>query len=105
MLEAIKSTYAIFEQYHISMTGLMVIAILLALAFLFSVREAAAWFFKIDDLKRDIQRLRLISNQLESEIRSLQTLVDQNRPMPKVENARIETASAASRPGSFSIHH
>jgi uncharacterized membrane protein len=77
MLDAIRSAYAIFEQLNISITGLLVIMLILALAFLFAVREAATWFFKVDDLKRDIHSLREVTAQLEGEIRALHNLIGQ----------------------------
>lgn len=122
MLETIKNAYAIYEQLNISVTGLIVAALILALAFLFAVREAATWFFKVDDLKRDIHRLGEITVQLEGEIRALQNLLSQAKNQAqlnlvavgseKIESTSREpmTSSSGSHLGAssavhFPLHH
>jgi len=77
MLEAIRNAYTVFEQLNISVTGVIVLAVILALAFLFAVREAATWFFKVYEVKKDVLRLREVTVQLEAEIRTLHTLISQ----------------------------
>ena len=111
-MEAILSTYEFFERMNLSVTSLVVIALVFSLAFLFSVREAAAWFFKIDDLKRDLKYLNQTVLDLESEIRSLQNLVDQakvNQPVlglvPRAENENPESKSERSSSSGFPIVH
>lgn len=79
MVDIIQNAYNVFEQLHLSVTGLLVASIVFALAFLFAVREAASWFFKVDDVKRDIRRLHEVTTQLEGEIKVVQTLLAQIR--------------------------
>lgn len=55
------------------MEMLLAIAAVVTIAFLFAMRELAAWFFKIDDLKRDIRSLEVGIARLEGEIKSLQS--------------------------------
>jgi hypothetical protein len=74
MLESIQQAYALIERYGISLTSLSVIAVLLLIALMFAAREAAAWFFKVEDVKSDISRLQEVVLQLEGEIRVLQGL-------------------------------
>jgi hypothetical protein len=95
MLEAIQSAYAFFEQMHVTVTGLVVAIVLFALAFLFAIREAASWFFKVDDIKRDIGRLKEISLQLESEVRLIQGLVTQTTQALQQAQAAVPLASEA----------
>lgn len=96
MLDAIRNAYTLLEQLNISVTGLIVIMVILSLAFLFAIREAAAWFFKIDDLKRDINALREISTQMETEIHALQTLIAQARTQAQL---NVVLASGSQEPG------
>jgi hypothetical protein len=77
LFKFISHAYGYFDQLHISVTELVVIAVFLALALLFAVREAAAWFFRIHELKQEIRSLRDQSVYLEGEIHALQTLVRQ----------------------------
>lgn len=94
MLEAIQNAYALLDQMQISVTGLIVAAVVFSLAFLFAVREAAAWFFKIDDLKRDVRRLRKNTQHLEGEIKLLQTLILKMKE-PLAEAPSIEMANSS----------
>lgn len=55
------------------MEMLAAIAAVVTIAFLFAMRELAAWFFKIDDLKRDIRSLEVGISRLEGEIKALQS--------------------------------
>ncbi len=79
MIEAIQQAYEFFERMNISVTSLIVISLILSLTFLFAIREAASWFFKVDQLKRDLKRLKLSTAQLEGEIRSLRVLLTQSK--------------------------
>lgn len=100
MIEIIESLYRFLEQLHLSVTGLVVAAAIFVLAFLFAVREAASWFFKIDDLKRDIGRLHEISLQLESELKLVQGLVirmkETTASSPPTSTAFASTTTGAS---------
>lgn len=78
-MDAIQSAYSLFESLNLSVTSLVVIALIFALAFLFSFREAAAWFFKIDDIKKELRHLNETAYRLEGEISSLQSLLTEAR--------------------------
>lgn len=73
-LQYIQNAYQTIDQLHLSMTSLAVIALIVTIAFLFAIREVAAWFFKIDDLKRDIRDLEASIGRLEGEVRNLQQI-------------------------------
>lgn len=77
MIETIRGIYEVFDQLNLSVWGVLGIAFVLFVAFLFAVREAASWFFKVDDLKRDIQDLREVSQELRAELHTLQSLIQQ----------------------------
>ena len=83
---------------NLSITSLIVLALVFALALLFSVREAATWFFKIDDLKKDLKYLNQAMLQMESEIASLQNLVGRAKQSPALANMvpRIEAQAQVS---------
>lgn len=78
-MDAIQSAYSVFESYNLSVTTLIVLTLVFSLAFLFSVREAAAWFFKIDDLKKELKRLNASALQIEAEIAILKEILNQAR--------------------------
>ncbi len=82
ILDFVRNSYSVFEQLGLSVTALITIAVIVSLAFLFAVREVATWFFKIDDLKRDIVLLREVATQLEGEIRALNTQLQVVAPPP-----------------------
>lgn len=63
-------------QLNLSMTAVAVIASVLIVALFFALREAASWFFKIDDIKRDLRKLQRMTVDLESEVRALHGLVE-----------------------------
>lgn len=105
MLEALQNVYAIFEQYQISMTGLLIAAAVFSVALLFAVREAASWFFKIDDLKHDLGRLQKLTSQLENEIHSLRNLLSKSH-VGSIEVARPRSNGAPSSKGDgFPLSH
>lgn len=70
-LAFVQNAYSTIDRMHLSMTTLAVIALVVTLAFMFAVREVAAWFFKIDDLKKDIRNLEGAIGDLQEQIRSL----------------------------------
>jgi len=111
MIETIRNIYEVFERLNLSVGGVLLIAFLLFVAFVFAVREAAAWFFKVDDLKRDIQDLHSVSQELHAELRTLQSLIQQIKgpaqnasPAPRPELPEPEEKPAAKQPG-FTITH
>jgi hypothetical protein len=111
----------ILEELNISVTGVLVIMLILALAFLFAVREAATWFFKVDDVKRDIQNLREVTSQLEGEIRALHNIIGQAKqqaalnlvtpaadlplPSPSTSRAPLHSTSSKITSSQFPIVH
>jgi hypothetical protein len=92
MLETIHAAYALIDQLHLTMTGIVAGCAVLTLAFLFAVREAAAWFFKVDDVKRDVRRVKDLVLELEGEIKVLQELLSQAKRMNAGEPAIAEEA-------------
>lgn len=74
--EWINQVYAFIGQTNLSVTGIIAAAVIFCLALLFAVREAASWFFKVDDVKRDVKKLHKLTLDLESEIRSLHALIE-----------------------------
>jgi hypothetical protein len=100
MFETIRSLVDFADRF--SVTSLIAIATVFAIALLFSVREAAAWFFKVDDIKRDIKAVHDLVLELESEVRSLQNQSNRLkpslvRPEPAAEH-RTEQSSALRTP-------
>jgi hypothetical protein len=74
--EWINQVYAFIGHWNLSVTALAAAAVIFGLALLFAVREAASWFFKVDHVRRDIKKLHKIHLDLESEVRSLHTLIE-----------------------------
>ncbi len=104
-LKFIGQAYGLFDQLHLSVTGVIAIAIILALAFLFALREAAAWFFKIHDLKRELRTLREQNVHLEGEIHALQTLVGRLNTPPEQASPVLEPNKSTPAGASFPIVH
>ncbi len=97
MLEMLRNVYALVEQ--VSVTALIVASVVFTLAFLFAVREAASWFFKIDDIKRDVRKLHEVVVELEAEVRTLQSYLAQAKePLKAVVNVASESAAATPTP-------
>ena len=68
---------------------------------LFALREAASWFFKIDDIKKDVRKLRGLVVDMEAEVRLLQSLLSQNLKLATDRSgvdAITENVAAANRP-------
>ena len=93
----ITDAYKMFDQLNLSVTSLVVIGIVLSLLFLFAAREAAAWFFKVDDVKRDVRKLRQLVIDLEGEMRSLQGLLNQNIALANAKTVEDATAREAAK--------
>ena len=75
MVDLLETAYQILDAYRISLPMLLGGAFLLSIAFVFASREAASWFLKTHDLKKDIARVEEAMFQLKGEIRSLQDLL------------------------------
>lgn len=127
--EWINQVYAFIGQWNLSVTALAAAAVIFSLALLFAIREAASWFFKVDHVRRDIKKLYKIHLDLESEIRSLHTLIEaaqvntkakesftpaMSPPLAPLNNNLATTTLAGtpvpektdvSKPGGFPIQH
>ena len=84
-----------FDSLNLSVTALVVIGLVLAVVFIFAAREAASWFFKIDDLKKDVKKVSQLVVDMEAEVRMLQGLLSQNvklatPPEPPMPSATLE---------------
>ena len=97
-LETVRKTYEIFDSLNLSVTGLLVLGVVLALGFLFAIREAAAWFFKVDDLKRDVRRLQELVLAIEGEVRVLQNVMAHGREAQAASTAQAMTLGAEKKP-------
>lgn len=94
-LNTIQSIYGVIEQFNLSVSGLLVGIVLFSLALLFAMREIASWFFKVNDLKRDIARLHEITLQLEGELKLVQNLMAQGVPAARAQEAALMAEVAA----------
>lgn len=74
----LEDAYTMFDSLDLSVTSLVVIGLLLTIVFLFAAREAASWFFKIDDIKKDVKKVSQLIVEMEAEVRMLQGLLGQN---------------------------
>jgi hypothetical protein len=77
LAQLLDDSYGFVQRLQVSPGFLLGLAVLLAIAGLLALREAAAWFFKVEDLKRDLARLQETAAQLEGEIRVVQGLMKQ----------------------------
>lgn len=93
--KVITDAYKMFDQLNLSVTSLVVIGVVLSLLFLFAAREAAAWFFKVDDVKKDVRKLRQLVIDLEGEMRSLQGLLNQNIALASAKVNEDATSAAS----------
>ena len=75
-LQNIFSLFEKFQDLHLTFGVILAIAALFFLALLFATREAMTWFFKINDLKRDVKRLNNATSELEGQIRSVQNTLE-----------------------------
>jgi hypothetical protein len=84
MIDFLNNAYEFYQSLNISLTGLLAIAATLLLVMVIAMREAASWFFKVDDVKKELRHLRDAAAILESEIKVLQRLTLQMRLQPQV---------------------
>ena len=108
----IQSSYALLEKNGISLSMLIVAAVILVFALLFAAREAVSWFMKIDVVRRDIKKLRQTIERLEQEVRSTQAQLavakDQRRAHdgdPAIAHELGLKAAGDKAPGGFTINH
>jgi hypothetical protein len=97
-LATIQNIYGLIDQFNLSVSALLAALVVFALALLFAVREMATWFFKVNDLKRDLARLHEITLQLEGELKLVQNLVLRTQTSPEVRSG--EPADSAAEPTS-----
>jgi hypothetical protein len=81
-----------FDSLNLSVTALVVIGLVLAIVFIFAAREAASWFFKIDDLKKDVKKVGQLVVDMEAEVRLLQGLLSQNVKLATPPEPPVPTA-------------
>ena len=117
LIKYVQDFYTWAQGLDTSPGYLLGLAALFAIAGLLALREAAGWFFKIDDIKRDIARVQDTTMQLEAELRKFQALlveanqkgvsVVEAQPTSSTEAGPTKLAEATSeRPAaSFPIHH
>ena len=95
VVKAIGQAYAAFDSLQISMTALLIGLAVFSFGFFFALREAASWFLKIDDVKKDVRRLREIVLEMEAELRVAQSLIQKNQPaLNEASSLTQETESA-----------
>jgi hypothetical protein len=107
MFESIQNAYAIVDQFQLSITGLLIAIVVLGLIFIFAVREAATWFFKVDDVKRELRSLQFSIVSLEAEMKALQNVL-RNEVLQNSSNNENEQSSAQAqekKPASFPLVH
>ncbi len=75
VVSALTDFYNWIQTLQVSSGFLLGLAALFAIAGMLALREAAAWFFKVEDLKKDIARLQDTAALLESEVRLVQSLM------------------------------
>jgi hypothetical protein len=96
----LSDAYTMFDSLNLSVTALVAIGLVLGLVFIFAAREAASWFFKIDDLKKDVKKVSQLIVDMEAEVRMLQGLLSQNVKLatpvepPVLAPALIQTEAA-----------
>lgn len=100
LLTALTQTYEFFDSLNLSVTAWVVIGLLLAVVALLALREAAAWFFKIDDIKKDVKKMRQAVIDMEAEVRSLQSLLSQNVKLAETTALTARSQAASPTPGS-----
>lgn len=113
ILLGLQNFYSLVERLQVTPEFLLGLAVLFALAGLLAMREAASWFFKVDDLKRDIGRIQETALQLETELRLVQSLLTQTLTAQSAQSgetqpaAELETTKPSDehRPASFPISH
>jgi uncharacterized protein (DUF3084 family) len=72
--DLVQRGYAFYDQLGLSVTGLLLAGAICLILLVFGLRELVTWFFKIDDIKRDLRRIRESLNEVEGELRTLQAL-------------------------------
>jgi Na+-transporting NADH:ubiquinone oxidoreductase subunit NqrF len=95
----LSDAYAMFDSLNLSVTALVAMGLILTIVFLFAIREAASWFFKIDDIKQDVKKVRQLVVDMEAEVRTLQSLLTQNIKLasPGAPEAGAATTQKSSR--------
>ena len=94
----LTDAYAMFDSLELSVTSLVVAGLVLTLVFLFALREAATWFFKINDIKNDVRKLRQLVIDMEGEVRMLNGLLAQNVKLAGMTAPEQQTSSSIKFP-------
>jgi hypothetical protein len=96
MGDFLERAYGWLDTYRVSPTSLAIATVVFAFVFLFALREAAAWFFKTGQIKKDLRRLEKLSLRLEGEIRALRDLLQAQAIAPKAQAGERDAEGDAS---------
>lgn len=109
---AIQEFYSWMEKMEVSASTLIGLAAVFALVGLIATREAATWFFKINALQKEIDRLHQAVTRLEDELRLRTDTPTATLPIAEPpENSRSDTRGSypqetqSPTPISFPISH
>lgn len=116
IVKGVGDAYATFDSMQISVTALLIGLVVFSFGFFFALREAASWFLKIDDVKKDVRRLRDLVLDMEGELHSLQAQMAKNKtasdlspavhtPEVSAQVATQASVAAAAKAASFRITH
>lgn len=73
--ELLEAAYGWLDAAGISLETLLVASIVFLIAMLFASREAASWFLKTHDIKKDVARLEELTLELQGDVRALEVLI------------------------------
>lgn len=77
VLNSVADLRAKLETYHFTTSGLLIVAALAAVGFIFSAREVLGWFLRTNHLRDEVRALRAQVDSLE---RSLNKKDEQEEP-------------------------
>lgn len=83
MFEALQAAYAWIESFGLSISMLVTVTCALFVACAFAARESLTWFLKVEDIKKDLDRLNDSVGQLEGEIRIMSQRLLEPRVIPE----------------------
>lgn len=95
---SISDLRAWLEGLGVTTQGLVIVALMAAVFFIFSLREVLSWYFKVQHLRSEVRQMRDQMHALQKSLDHMHDLLLAKETTPVVSETPVETQTASSSP-------
>lgn len=94
---SISDLRAWLEGVGVTTQGLVIVALMAAVFFIFSLREVLSWYFKVQHLRSEVRQVRNQVNELQKSLEQMHGLLlaKTTTPIENETTAEMQTASSS----------